>query len=176
MAMESNGFHGQMFFMGDKKLGPSGMPAPTLWMDGGAVRRRGQAPALRGWNVSACPVVFRRVPAAGHTGPALRDHTNPLPAGPRGLWPSYRNNAKHGLSALPHFFQPTAPNHYKTTQNPQIKKFYSIFFKKSWGPGAKPRSPVATGETPAPRTARNPCPVICGQNRGTCRKRSGEWR
>ena len=46
------------------------MPQGGLY--GGAHRRRGQAPALRGWNVSACPVVFRRVPAAGHTGPALR--------------------------------------------------------------------------------------------------------
>ena len=33
------------------------------------------------------------------------------PAGLRGLWPSHRNNAKHGLRALPHKFGGTAPNH-----------------------------------------------------------------
>ncbi len=33
------------------------------------------------------------------------------PAGLRGLWPSHRNNAKHGLRTLPHPFRATAPNH-----------------------------------------------------------------
>ena len=42
-----------------------------------------------------------------------------------------------------------------TVLRAKIKKFYSIFFKKSRGPGAEPRSPAAAGEIPAPRTARN---------------------
>ena len=127
------------------------MPAPTLRMDGGAVRLyRSSAGAVRdagpyaadGWGCRAAAGAsprptgsermgpsggFRRVPAAGHTGPALRDHTNPLPAGLRGLWPSYRNNAKHGLRTLPHFFQPTAPNHYKQLKLPKLKSFTRFF-------------------------------------------------
>ena len=75
------------------------MPAPTLRMDGGAVRRhRSSAGAVRdagpyaadGWGCRA---------AAGHTGPALRDHTNPLPAGLRGLWPSYFGAMLLGVSS-----------------------------------------------------------------------------
>ena len=77
------------------------------------------------------------------------------PAGLRGRRPSHRNNAKHGLSALPHPFRATAPNQIKLSKS-QIEKFYSIFFKKSQGSrGQRPRSPAAAGEIPAPRTARN---------------------
>ena len=36
---------------------------------------------------------------------------NPVLAGLRGLWPSHHNNAKHGLSALPHPFCGSVPNH-----------------------------------------------------------------
>ena len=54
------------------------------------------------------------------------------PAGLRGLWPSHRNNAKHGLSALPHPFRTTAPNHYKI---PNIKSFTQFFSKNCRGPG-----------------------------------------
>ena len=99
------------------------MPAPTLRMDGGAVRLyRSSAGAVRdagpyaadGWGCRAAAGAsprptgsermgpsggFRRVPAAGHTGPALRDHTNPLPAGLRGLWPSYFGAMLLGVSS-----------------------------------------------------------------------------
>ena len=40
----------------------------------------------------------------------------------------------------------------------QNKKFYSIFFKKSRGPGAAPRSRRARRETSAGRSQRNTCP------------------
>ena len=70
-----------------------------------------------------------------------------LPAGLRGLWPSHRNNAKHGLSALPHFFQRTAPNPIKI---PTLKVLLDFFQKIAGVQGAAP--PVA------PRKARNPRP------------------
>ena len=77
------------------------------------------------------------------------------PAGLRGRRPSHRNNAKHGLSALPHPFRATAPNQIKLSKS-QIEKFYSIFFKKSQGSrGQRPRSPAAAGEIPARRNGRN---------------------
>ena len=135
--------------------GPSRMPAPTSIITDGAYRRCtmircagrcGHRP-LQGVYVS------RTIPLTK------------LPAGLRGLWPSHRNNAKHGLSALPHPLRTAAPNHYKKTQNPNIKSFYSIFFQKNCGvQGQSPGRPSqrakpprrARRETPARRSGRNP--------------------
>ena len=65
------------------------MPAPVLLVIDGAYRRRDtQVPPYK---------IIR----------------NQLPAGLRGLWPSHRNNAEHGLRTLPHKFGGTAPNHLK---------------------------------------------------------------
>ena len=90
--------------------------------------------------------------------------TNPLPkppAGLRGLWPSQRNNAKHGLRTLPHKFGGIAPNLYKTQQ---YKSFTRFFSKNRRGPGGSaPGRPsqrakcplAAASETPARRSGRN---------------------
>ena len=106
-----------------------------------------------------------------------------LPAGLRGLWPSHRNNAKHGLRTLPHFFRTTAPNHYKKLKIPTVKSFTRFFSCEGCPPpvclwcsptgGGQPKSrgpgggapgrasqgakhpPVATGEIPAGRSQRN---------------------
>ena len=141
------------------------------------VNAGGASPRPTVWNISAHPVVFgvyRRAdvesaptgcipfnnPTTGggtHRSRPTRAIQNPVPAGLLGLWPSHRNNAKHGLRALPHFFQPTASNQNKQT-TPKFKSFTRFFFKKSWGPGAKPRSPVATGENPAGRSQRSTRP------------------
>ena len=104
---------------------------------------------------------------------------NPLPAGLRGLWPSHRNNAKHGLSALPHPFRTTAPNHYKTSKSLNLKVLLDFFQKIVGSRGKAPvarrngrntraahgakHSPAAAGETPqasqsAIRRWRNPRP------------------
>ena len=64
-----------------------------------------------------------------------------------------RSNAQHGFRA--YRTSSVALHCHLNAIYIQIK-FYSIFFKKSQGPGAAPRSPAAAGETPAPRTARNP--------------------
>ena len=93
---------------------------------------------------------FWCVPAAGHIGPALRDHANPLPAGLRGLWPSHRNNAKHGLRTLPHPFRTAAPNHYKNSKSLNLKVLLDFFQKIAGVQGAAP--PVAG------RSQRNPHP------------------
>ena len=87
------------------------------------------------------------VPAAGHIGPALRDHANPLPAGLRGLWPSHRNNAKHGLRTLPHPFRTAAPNHYKNSKSLNLKVLLDFFQKIV---GSRGKAPVAR------RNGRNP--------------------
>ena len=114
----------------DPRPGPSRMPAPTSILIDGPYRRR---------NTRVPPHEIIR---------------NPVPAGLRGLWPSHRNNAKHGLSALPHFFQRTAPNPIK---NLNIKSFTRFFSKNRGGPGGSAPGrasqgakspPVATGETP----------------------------
>ena len=108
--------------------------------------------------------------------------TNP-PAGLRGRRPSHRNNAKHGLRTLPHFFRTTAPNHYKKLKIPNFKSFTRFFSCEGCPPpvclwcsptgGGQPKSrgpgggapgrasqgakhpPVATGEIPAGRSQRN---------------------
>ena len=126
------------------------------------VRRAGRHPRVR------CSMV-RHAGRCGHR-PLQGAHisrtiplTNP-PAGLGGLWPSHRNNAKHGLSALPHFFQPDAPNHYKL---PNLKSFTQFFSKNCRGPGgsAPGRPPqrakyplAAASETPSTRTGRNTRP------------------
>ena len=115
--------------------GPSRMPAPTSIITDGAYRRCtmircagrcGHRP-LQGVYVS------RTIPLTK------------LPAGLRGLWPSHRNNAKHGLRALPNQFCSTGRNHYNI---PTFKVFTQFFFKKIVG--SRGKAPVA------PRTARNP--------------------
>ena len=53
----------------------------------------------------------RHIPANPYT------PIDPPPAGLGGLWPSHRNNAKHGLSALPHFLRTTESNHKKISKS-----------------------------------------------------------
>ena len=123
------------------RSGPSRMPAPTsIIIDGPYQRRDTQVPPYE---------IIR----------------NPVPAGLRGLWPSHRNNSKHGLRTLPHPLRAAAPNHYTNSQNPNIKSFTRFFSKNRRGPGGSApdrasqgaKFPLATAnETPARRNGRNP--------------------
>ena len=156
---------------------------------------------------------FRCIPPAGHGMVPHRTRANPYhpmyqpPAGLRGRRPSHRNNAEHGLSALPHPFRTTAPNQINIPTYKSFTRFFScegcpppvclrcspglfrhgggaaschtssmaakphLALTKNSSPttlangrratqiaesrGQRPRSPVATGEIPAPRKARN---------------------
>ena len=104
------------------------------------------------------------VPAAGHTGLALQDHTEPGPGGAEGPLALSPQQCEAWIERVTAPIQSHRTKPLKKLKIPKFKSFTRFFSKNRRGPGGSApgrasqgakHPPVATGEIPAGRSQRN---------------------